>query len=113
VYLADFGIVRETTQTGLTATGVAVGTPAYMAPERFAGRTVDHRVDIYALDCILYEMLTGNPPYAGADYPALLFQHLNAQPAPQRGAARSPPCLGPGRRDEPGQGPRGALPERG
>jgi serine/threonine protein kinase len=52
-----------------------------MAPERFSGRTVDHRVDIYALGCILYEMLTGNPPYAGADYPALLFQHLNAQPA--------------------------------
>jgi tRNA A-37 threonylcarbamoyl transferase component Bud32 len=81
VYLADFGIVRETAQTGLTATGVAVGTPAYMAPERFSGRTVDHRVDVYALGCILYEMLTGNPPYAGSDYPALLFQHLNAQPA--------------------------------
>jgi hypothetical protein len=62
-----------------------------MAPERFAGRTVDHRVDIYALDCILYEMLTGNPPYAGADYPALLFQHLNAQPcAPARCGPISP-----------------------
>ena len=63
VYLADFGIVRRSRRPGITATGVAVGTPAYMAPERFTGAPADHRVDVYALGCTLYEMLAGRPPF--------------------------------------------------
>src|SRR3954447_17317090 len=80
VYLADFGIVRESDGTGITATGVAVGTPAYMAPERFTGVPVDHRVDVYALGCILYEMLAGRPPFVGAEFAPLFFQHVKSPP---------------------------------
>ena len=82
VYLADFGIVREADGTGITATGVAVGTPAYMAPERFTGAPADHRVDVYALGCTLYEMLAGRPPFGGAEFAPLFFQHVNSPPPP-------------------------------
>jgi len=82
VYLADFGIVREADGTGITATGVAVGTPAYMAPERFTGAPGDHRVDVYALGCTLYEMLAGRPPFGGAEFAPLFFQHVNSPPPP-------------------------------
>ena len=88
VYLVDFGIARDTTaNTSLTVAGAAVGTPDYMAPERFAAGRVDHRADIYALGCLLYEMLTGSKPFAGGEYPALLFKHLNAEP-PKPSAVR-------------------------
>ena len=88
VYLVDFGIARDSTaNTSLTVTGAAVGTPDYMAPERFTAGRIDRRADIYALGCLLYEMLTGRKPFAGGEYPALLFKHLNAEP-PKPSAAR-------------------------
>lgn len=68
--LADFGIARAVCEAGterITATGVAIGTPSYMAPEQAAGERVqDSRVDIYALGCVVYEMLAGEPPFLGA-----------------------------------------------
>ena len=82
VYLVDFGIVRAlgaTAQSSLTATGAALGTLAYMAPELFTGAGPDHRVDIYALGCLLYEALTGRPPFAH-DGPALMYDHLHTPP---------------------------------
>jgi serine/threonine kinase PknH len=89
VYLVDFGIARDsTTNTSLTVTGAAVGTPDYMAPERFTAGRIDRRADIYALGCLLYEMLAGRKPFAGGEYPALLFKHLNAEP-PKPSAARA------------------------
>ena len=89
VYLVDFGIARDSTaNTSLTVTGAAVGTPDYMAPERFTAGRIDRRADIYALGCLLYEMLTGSKPFAGGEYPALLFKHLNAEP-PKPSAARA------------------------
>jgi serine/threonine-protein kinase len=72
--VSDFGIAcaLEAVVGGkLTEPGFAVGTPAYMSPEQAAGETVDVRSDIYALGCVLYEMLTGNPPFTGASAQAI------------------------------------------
>ncbi len=82
-YLADFGLANAATDTRLTNTGTTIGTMAYLAPERFTHlATPDHRADIYALACVLYECLTGTQPYQAADLPALMGAHLNA-PVPQ------------------------------
>jgi serine/threonine-protein kinase len=74
--LADFGIARAVTAAGgeaLTGTGVSIGTPAYMSPEQASGDgEVDARTDVYALGCVLYEMLVGQPPYTGASAAVIL-----------------------------------------
>jgi serine/threonine-protein kinase len=80
-YLLDFGIAsarRELTRSGER---VVPGTPAYIAPERLRGAGGDHRVDVYALACVLHEALTGRPPYTG-DAVALVAAHLYALPPP-------------------------------
>ena len=81
-FLTDFGIAKMLEgNIGLTATGGAVGTPAYMAPEQSLGEPVDARSDIYALGVTLYEMLTGRAPY-DADTPvAVILKHLH-EPLP-------------------------------
>ncbi|GAB3020764.1 serine/threonine-protein kinase PknD [Mycobacterium bourgelatii] len=77
VYLIDFGLVQEATGTRLTRTNVNPGTPAYMAPERFKLEHVaDARGDVYSLACVLYECLTGRPPYAGGGVEGLAAAHL-------------------------------------
>jgi serine/threonine protein kinase len=82
VYLIDFGIAAGSMLgTRLTATGHAVGTAAYMAPERFTeDREADPRVDVYALGCVLYEVLTGTTPFEGTSFPNLMYQHLHTPP---------------------------------
>lgn len=80
-YLVDFGIAhmvgKHTVATSLTSTGATLGTLAYMAPERLHGdRPIDGRVDVYALACVLFEMLTGRPPYPQADHAGLIAAHL-------------------------------------
>ena len=76
--LVDFGLANAASDAKLTSTGTTIGTFAYMAPERLsAGGEVDRRVDVYALACVLYEFLTGSPPYSG-DIPALISAHLTA-----------------------------------
>lgn len=80
-YLVDFGIARSvtaSTRSRLTATGAAVGTLDYMAPERFLAGPVDHRVDVYSLACVLY--LTGCRPFPGDELAVLLNSHLNLPP---------------------------------
>ena len=83
--VADFGIARVTKShdgTALTTIGTAIGTPAYMAPEQFAGSPyVDERADVYSVGCVLFEMLAGTPPFTGP-LQSLAHQHLSATPRP-------------------------------
>jgi serine/threonine-protein kinase len=78
--LADFGIalaVGSASEEHLTKSGVSVGTPSYMSPEQAAGlRQLDGRSDVYSLACVLYEMLTGEPPFKGATPRAVLARQL-------------------------------------
>ncbi|MBM2850281.1 MAG: Protein kinase protein, partial [Anaerolineales bacterium] len=76
-YLSDFGLARmmEATQQ-LTASGVGLGTPAYMSPEQGQGVKVDHRSDIYSLGVILYEMVTGHVPFEAETPMAVVIKHI-------------------------------------
>ena len=85
--VTDFGIAKALTAAGgaatLTATGVSIGTPAYMAPEQATGDAgVDHRADIYSLGALAYEMLAGEPPFRGATAQALIAAQLTRSAAP-------------------------------
>jgi serine/threonine protein kinase len=80
--IADFGLALPVdAQTQLTATGMFVGTPGYLAPEQCAGEKVDHRTDIYALGVTFYLLLTGTPPFRGDSPLALLRQIMDTEPA--------------------------------
>ncbi|MDP7705439.1 sensor domain-containing protein [Mycobacterium sp. TY815] len=87
-YLVDFGIASATTDEKLTQLGTAVGTWKYMAPERFSNEEVTYRADIYSLACVLYECLTGGPPYRADSAGSLVTAHL-MNPVPQVSAARA------------------------
>jgi tetratricopeptide (TPR) repeat protein len=82
--VADFGIARAIDRAGgesLTATGLALGTPAYMSPEQAAGsKDLDGRSDLYSLACVLYEMLAGEAPFTGPTVESLVHQHLTVEP---------------------------------
>ncbi len=80
--LTDFGIATARFHGRLTATGRAMGTPHYMSPEQAMGRLVDGRSDLYAVGLLLYEMLTGHPPFDGADSYAVGYKHVHEQPVP-------------------------------
>ncbi len=84
--VADFGIARAVRAAGassLTQAGMAIGTPAYMSPEQAAGESdLDARSDLYALGCVTYEMLAGQPPFTGATVASLIHQHLAVEPHP-------------------------------
>src|ERR1700739_4347693 len=93
-YLIDFGIARAADETRMTGTGNAIGTFHYMAPERMGGHPDDARADIYALACVLYECLTGQPPFAGTNMASLMYAHLNSPPPkPSNGKPGVPPQL--------------------
>ncbi|MGH7630125.1 MAG: serine/threonine-protein kinase, partial [Gemmatimonadales bacterium] len=93
--VADFGIARAlgggqpgSHQTALTETGMSIGTPAYMSPEQASGeRAVDARTDVYALGCVLFEMLAGEPPYTGATAQQIIVKRFT-DPVPSARAVR-------------------------
>jgi TolB-like protein len=95
--VADFGIAKAMTAAGgerLTETGLSLGTPAYMAPEQAAGGGVDGRSDIYALGCVVYEMLAGQPPFTGPTAQAVMARHAVDPPPPLRTVRHTvPPAL--------------------
>ena len=85
--IADFGVARaisEAADAQLTEAGLLVGTPAYMSPEQAMGEAVDGRSDIYGLGCVLFELLTGAPPFTGQAPLAIIAQRLNGS-APRLG----------------------------
>ena len=90
--IADFGIARAldaTVSTRLTETGLALGTPVYMSPEQAAGEAgIDGRSDIYALGCVLYEMLAGQPPFTGSTAQSIRARHA-VDPVPSLRSVRS------------------------
>jgi eukaryotic-like serine/threonine-protein kinase len=80
--LVDFGLAHLPEATMLTATGVTVGTPAYMAPEQVRGEEVDARADLWALGVVLYEMLAGRPPFGKDSLEAVLYAVVHQAPEP-------------------------------
>jgi serine/threonine-protein kinase len=81
LYLTDFGLTRRVDSTRpLTATGRAVGTAAYLAPEQIRGEPLDRRVDVYALGCVIYQCLAGKPPYLRDTDMLIMWAHVGAEP---------------------------------
>ena len=95
VKLADFGLVKELfEETGLTKSGVVVGTPLYMSPEQASAQPLDGRTDIYSLGASFYALLTGNPPYTTGSVPQIMMAHVKAPiPDPRRLAPDVPEAV--------------------
>jgi serine/threonine-protein kinase len=92
--LADFGIARAISEAGderLTGTGMVLGSPEYMSPEQATGESLDGRADIYALGCVLYEMLSGEPPFVGRTPQAILARRVTEAPPSVRAMRETVP----------------------
>jgi serine/threonine-protein kinase len=94
VKVADFGIARAESGAALTKTGAVLGTATYFSPEQAQGFALDGRSDVYALGVVLYEMLTGTPPFAAASPVSVAYMHVREEPtAPSRVVAGLPGAL--------------------
>jgi eukaryotic-like serine/threonine-protein kinase len=95
--IVDFGVAAAQREgdTQLTKTGYVIGSPKYMAPEQILGKKVDDRADIYAVGVMLYEMVTGVPPYSRGDHMSVMYQHVQGKARPcQQVNPNLPPGLG-------------------
>lgn len=84
VRVTDFGVARAESDTALTQTGSVMGTATYFSPEQAQGHAVDGRSDVYSLGVVLYEMVTGSPPFSGDNPVAVAFQHVREPVPPPR-----------------------------
>lgn len=82
VKIVDFGIAWLEGGSGVTRTGVLLGTPSYMAPEQFTGEAIDHRVDQWAVGVLLYELVSGRRPFEASTVPSLIYRILHSPPPP-------------------------------
>lgn len=85
--VTDFGVAKAiggTAGPSITGTGLVIGSPAYMSPEQAAGEDVDGRSDVYSLGCLLFECLSGRPPFTGPSVQAVLARHMTEEPADVR-----------------------------
>ncbi|WP_431035236.1 protein kinase domain-containing protein [Streptomyces sp. P6-2-1] len=93
VKVMDFGIARALhgAQSTMTQTGMVMGTPQYLSPEQALGKAVDHRSDLYATGCLLYELLTSRPPFTGETPLSVVYQHVQDPPVPPSQMAENCP----------------------
>lgn len=91
VFLSDFGLSKDMGTRGMTGTGQWMGTPEYMPPEQAAGKALDARADLYALACVAFECLTGDPPFVADNHLAVMMAHANADVPRARDRATSLP----------------------
>ena len=82
VKIADFGIAAIPSSAVRTMTGMVMGSPQYMSPEQVTGKNVDYRTDIFSLGIVLYEMLTGSPPFEGENVHSIMYGIVNFNPPP-------------------------------
>jgi eukaryotic-like serine/threonine-protein kinase len=94
VKVADFGLVTASAQAGASTAGMIIGTVAYLSPEQVATGSADARSDVYAAGIMLYELLTGAPPYSGDTAISVAYRHVNSDvPPPSQIAGEVPPEL--------------------
>src|SRR5262249_18008020 len=97
IKLLDFGIAKlaggeASASIHVTRTGAVMGTPTYMAPEQCRGVPIDHRADLYALGCVLFELCTGRPPFLGEGSGHLIAAHIHVRPPTLSGSrVKAPP----------------------
>jgi serine/threonine protein kinase len=82
VKVMDFGIARSAEAETLTGSGTVVGSASYLSPEQVRGQTADLRSDLYSLGCVLYEALSGRPPFAGSSPMSVAHRHVSEEPVP-------------------------------
>ncbi len=91
VKIADFGVAKvvrtSSTYPVSTELGLVIGSPLYMSPEQCRGKELDNRADIYSMGCLMYETLTGSPPFVGQDIMEVMYSHVNLQPPNIAGTA--------------------------